>query len=82
MCLQCASNGPPVVFQCVLIMQINTLLPLEQHRVLASASVVPLASQCTCDSSGLPVCSDNENDDLWVATEDHWVAASASMVPV
>ena len=45
----------PVVFQCVPIMQINTGSPLEHHRVLASASVIPVASQCTCDSSGLPV---------------------------
>ena len=45
----------PVVFQCVPIMQINTGSPLEHHWVLASASVVPVASQCTCGSSGLPV---------------------------
>ena len=38
-------------------MQINTGLPLEHHWVLASASVVPVASQCTCGSSGLPVWS-------------------------
>ena len=57
MCFQCASNGFPVVFQCVPIMQINTVLPLEHHWVLASVSVVPAASQCTCGSSGLPVWS-------------------------
>ena len=45
----------PVVFQCVPIMQINTGSPLEHHWVLASASVIPVASQCTCGSSGLPV---------------------------
>ena len=45
----------PVVFQCVPIMQINTGSPLEHHWVLASASVVPVASQCTCGSSGVPV---------------------------
>ena len=45
----------PVVFQCVPFMQINTGSPLEHHWVLASASVVPVASQCTCGSSGLPV---------------------------
>ena len=45
----------PVVFQCVPIMQINTGSPLEHHWVLTSASVVPVASQCTCGSSGLPV---------------------------
>ena len=44
-----------VVFQCVPIMQIDTGSPLEHHWVLASASVVPVASQCTCGSSGLPV---------------------------
>ena len=49
------SSGFPVVFQCVPIMQINTGSPLEHHWVLASASVVPVASQCTCGSSGLPV---------------------------
>ena len=47
----------PVVFQCVPIMQINTGSPLEHHWVLASASVVPVASQCTCGSSGLPMWS-------------------------
>ena len=47
----------PVVFQCVPIMQINTGSPLEHHWVLASASVVPVASQCTCGSSDLPVWS-------------------------
>ena len=51
----------PVVFQCVPIMQINTGLPLEHHWVQASASVVPVASQCTCGSSGLPVCSNYAN---------------------
>ena len=45
----------PVLFQCVPIMQINTESPLEHHWVLASASVVPVASQCTCGSSDLPV---------------------------
>ena len=47
----------PVVFQCVSIMQINTGSPLEHHWALASASVVPVAFQCTCGSSGLPVWS-------------------------
>ena len=37
--------------------QINMGSPLELHWVLASASVVPVASQCTCGSSGLPVWS-------------------------
>ena len=44
-----------VVSQCVPIMQINTGSPLEHHWVLALASVFPMASQCTCGSSGLPV---------------------------
>ena len=56
-CFQWSSSGFPVVFQCVPIMQINTGSPLEHHWVLASASVVPVASQCTCGSSGLPVWS-------------------------
>ena len=50
-------GGFPVVFQCVPIMQINTGSPLEHHWVLASVSMVPVASQCTCGSSGLPVWS-------------------------
>ena len=54
---QWSSSGFPVVFQCVPIMQITTGSPLEHHWVLASASVVPVASQCTCGSSGLPVWS-------------------------
>ena len=47
----------PVVFQCVTFKQINTGSPLEHHWVLASASVVPVASQCNCGSNGLPVWS-------------------------
>ena len=58
---QCASGGFPVVFQCVPIIQINTGSPLGHHWVLASASVVPVAFQCTCGSSGLPVCSNYAN---------------------
>ena len=58
---QWSSSGFPVVFQCVPIMQINTVSPLGHHWVLASASVVPVASQCTCGSSGLPVCSNYAN---------------------
>ena len=54
---QWSSSGFPVVSQCVPIMQINTGSPLEHHWVLASVSVVPVASQCTCGSSGLPVWS-------------------------
>ena len=60
-CFQWSSSGFPVVFQCVPIMQINTGSPLEHHWVQASASVVPVASQCTCGSSGLPVCSNYAN---------------------
>ena len=58
---QWSSSGFPVVFQCVPIMQINTGSPLGHHWVLASASVVPVAFQCTCGSSGLPVCSNYAN---------------------
>ena len=58
---QWSSSGFPVVFQCVPVMQINTRLPLERHWVLASASDVPVASQCTCGSSGLPMCSNYTN---------------------
>ena len=54
-CFQWSSSGFPVDFQCVPIMQINTGSPLGHHWVQASASVVPVASQCTCGSSGLPV---------------------------
>ena len=56
-CFQWSSSGSPVVFQCVPIMQINTRSPLGHHWVQASASVVPVASQCTYGSSGLPVWS-------------------------
>ena len=66
-CFQWSFSGFPVVFQCVPIMQINTGSPLEDHWVLASASVVPVASQCTCGSSGLPVCSNYANLH-WIAT--------------
>ena len=66
-CFQWSSSGVPVVFQCVLIMQINTGSPLGNHWVQASASVVPVASQCTCGSSGLPVCSNYANQH-WIAT--------------
>ena len=55
--LTCHRLVAPVVFQCVHIIQINTGSSLEHHWVLASASVVPVASQCTCGSSGLPVWS-------------------------
>ena len=56
-CFQWSSSGFPVVFQCVPIMQITTGSLLGYHWVLASASVVPVASQCTCGSSALPVWS-------------------------
>ena len=61
MVFQWCSSGFPVVFQCVPIMQINTGSPLGHHWMLASANVVPVASQCTCGSSGLPVCSNYAN---------------------
>ena len=49
-------------------MQITTGLLPEHHWLLASAIVVPVAFQCTCGSSGLPVCSYYTNDALWIAT--------------
>ena len=79
---QWSSSGFPVVFQCVPIMQINTGLPLERHWVLASASVVPVAFQCTCGSSGLPVCVPIMQINTGSPLEHHWVLASASVVPV
>ena len=54
---QWSSSGFPVVFQCVPIMQINTGSPLGHHWALSSASVVPVASHCTCGYSGVPVWS-------------------------
>ena len=66
-CFQWSSSGFPVVFQCVPITQINTGSPLGYHWVLASASVVPVASQCTYGSSGLPVCFNYANLH-WIAT--------------
>ena len=77
-CFQWSSSGFQVVFQCVPIMQINTGLPLGHHWVLASASVVPVASQCIYGSSGLPVCSNYAK----LTLDRHWVLASASVVPV
>ena len=65
---QWSSSDLPEVFQCVPIMQINTGLPFRHHWVLASASVVSVAFQCTCGSSGLPVCSNYANEDLWIVT--------------
>ena len=56
-CFEWSSNGFPMVFQCVTIIQINTGSPLGHHWELASAGVVPGASQCTCGSSGLPMWS-------------------------
>ena len=79
--LPVVSSGFPVVFQCVPVMQINTGSPLGYHWRLASASVVPVASQCTCGSSGLqcvPIKQINTGSPL----EHHWVLASASVVPV
>ena len=52
---QCASSGLPVAFQWSSSVFQLCKLKLEHHWVLASASVVPVASQCTCGSSGLPV---------------------------
>ena len=75
-CSQCASSGLSVAFQCVPIMQINTGSPLVHHWALASVSVVPVASQCTCGSSGLMQI--NTGSPL----KHHWVLASVSVVPV
>ena len=57
----------PVVFQCV-PMLFNTGLTLGHHWVLASASVVPVISQCTCGSSDFPVCSNYATHELWITT--------------
>ena len=54
-CFQWSSSDLPVVFQYV------PITPRGPHWVLASASVVPGASQCTCGSIGLPVCSNYAN---------------------
>ena len=68
----CASSGLPVAFRLLFegvpIMQINAGLSLGHHWTLASTSVVPVESQCTCGSSGVPACSNYENDYLWIAT--------------
>ena len=79
----------PVVFQCVPIMQINTGSPLEHHWVLASASVVPVASQCTFGSSGLPVRSVQwypsvltESGLEVIGSLGHWVRSLPSMRPL
>ena len=78
---QCVSSVVPVVFQCVLIMQINTGSSLDHHWVLESASVVqwhpgvlvaPVVFQC------VPIMQINTGSPL----EHHWVLASASVVPM
>ena len=58
---QCASRGLPVAFQWSSSVFQLCKLTLDRHWVLASASVVPVASQCACGSSGLPVCSNYAN---------------------
>ena len=63
---QCVSIVLSVVLQCVPIMQIKTRLPLRHNGVLASASLVTVASQCTCSSCGLPL-SFNYANDIWIA---------------
>ena len=65
-CFQWYSIGLPVVIKRAPVMQINTGLPLGYRRVLTWASVVPVASQCTCGSSDLPVCSNYANRQ-WIA---------------
>ena len=64
------SSDLPALFQCVQIMQIMQI---------ASASVVPLAPQCTCCSNGLPVCSNYANK-RWIVTERPLGDVSASVV--
>ena len=49
---QCVSSVLPVVFQWP-----SCGVPLCSNMVIASASVVPVASPCTCGASGLPVWS-------------------------
>ena len=53
---QFISSVLPVVFQLFELTQ-----ELGYHLVLASANVAPVASQYTCCSSGLPVCSNYAN---------------------
>ena len=72
------STVPPVVFQWSSsvfyyfpIMQNNTGLPLGHQWMLASASVIPVASQCTCGSRGFPVSSNYANY--------HWIATGWSL---
>ena len=56
-CFQWAFSGLPMVFQSTsfLVMQLTTGLPPECHWLLALASVVLVASQCTCGSNDPPV---------------------------
>ena len=72
------STVSPVVFQWSSsvfyyfpIMQINTRLPLGHQWMLASASVVPVVSQCTCGSRGFPVCFNYANY--------HWIVTGRSL---
>ena len=65
---QWSISGLPMVFQRFLIMEITIGFPLVHHWVLAAASVVEFAPQCTCGSSGHSVCSNNANDGLWITT--------------
>ena len=74
---QCASSGLPVCFQLC-------RLPLDCHWdywVIASASVVPVASQCTRSSGGLP-CVPIMQRSSGLPLEDHQVTAWTSVVPV
>ena len=54
---QCGSSGIPVYLWVQWSSSVFQLckLTLDHHWVLASVSVVPVASQCTCGSSGPPV---------------------------
>ena len=78
---QWSSSGLPAVFQCVPIMQINTGSPLGNHWVLASASVVPVASSVlvvTVVFQCAPIMQVNTGSPL----ENHWVLASTSVAPL
>ena len=78
---QCVSRVLPVAFQCSSSVFRLCKLTMDRDWVLASASVVPVASQCTCGSSGLPVCSIHANN-TGSPLEHQWVLASVRVVLV
>ena len=82
---QCGSSGIPVYLWLQWSSSVFQLckLTLEHHWVLASASVVPVASQCTCGSSGLPVRSVQWYPSvLTIWFWGHWVRSLPSMRPL